>query len=317
MAGLSIRSLRVFDAIILSGTLGSAAKLLNTSISAASRQLLELEHDIGMTLFERTNRQLKPTAGGLRFHSEVQHILHGLNDLPGIVEAIKTEERETLSVICVPRLSLGLLAPVQAAFTCAQPHVKIETSILRRHDIQRWAASRPFDIGIGMLPVGHQLLSARPLAEVRAAVLMRDGHPLFEASHISLEELNKTPTIGYQPGLVVRSQVDDIYRKCELRAHHITETSSTLLACRLAMEGVGAAIVDYATAYQFLDNPKMRLAPLDENVWWRIGTFALASRQKASRWTLEFGNTLYTTIRQLSDRSGEALLRPIDRTQVA
>lgn len=309
MAGLSIRSLRVFDAILLSGTLSSAAQMLNTSVSAASRQLLELERDIGMALFDRTNRQLRPTAAGLRFHAEIEPILQGLNELPATVDAIKTGERQSLSVICMPRLSLGLLSAVQARFARMAPGIQVFSSVLRRHDIQRWASSRPFDIGMGLLPITHRALQTKTLAEVRAAVLLRNDHPLAGLDEIPAPMLSDTPTIGYHAGLMARGQVDDIFRAADTIPHFVTETSSTLLACQLAGDGIGSTIIDYVAGRPFLADPRMRLVPLAPETWWRLGTFAPRMDKTKSRLLAPFRQAIIDTLDRFSEQSGPGFMK--------
>ncbi len=310
---MSIRSLRVFDAVLLSGTLGAAANSLNISISAASRQLLELERDVGLTLFERTNRALKPTGAGLRFHAEMQPVLQGLNELPAIVDAIRTEDHETLSVIAMPRLSLGLLAPLQGHFARIAPDVHINSSVLRRHDIQRWAASRTFDLGLGMLPVGHRALKATPLADVRAAALLREDHPLAEQDDITLEDLAKTRLIGYHSGLMVRDHLDQMFAKSGIAPNFVSETSSTLLACQIATHGVGAAIIDYIAAWPFLQNKRMRLRPIRGETWWPVGMFHRMEDKPNKRKQAGLMRALKDTLEEVAARGGRdfVVLRPV------
>lgn len=313
MAGLSIRSLRVFDAVLLSGTLGAAANSLNISVSAASRQLLELERDVGLTLFERTNRALKPTRAGLRFHAEMQPVLQGLNELPAIVDGIRTEDHETVSVIAMPRLSLGLLAPLQGHFARIAPDVNLNSSVLRRHDIQRWAASRTFDLGLGMLPVGHRALTATPLADVRAATLLREDHPLAEQEEITLEDLTKTRLIGYHSGLMVRDHLDQMFANADIAPNFVSETSSTLLACQLAAHGVGAAIIDYIAAWPFLQNERMRLRPIRGETWWPVGMFHRVEDQPNKRKKADLMRALKDTLEEVASGGGRdfVVLRPV------
>ncbi|EEE35329.1 putative LysR-family transcriptional regulator [Rhodobacteraceae bacterium KLH11] len=307
MAGLSVRSLKIFDAIITTGTLGAAARLLNTSQSAASRQLLELERDIGLSLFERTNRQLKPTPEGLRFHSEIQHVLHGLAEIPAMVETIKSEERETLSVICMPRLSLGLLPRAQRLYSQGQQSDTVQTSVLRRNDIQRWAASRPFDIGLGMLPLDHQALVTEPLVRVRAGILVRDKHPLANRDQVSPKDLITTPCIGYLPGLMVREQIDQIFRDADIRPQFASETSSSLLACQLAVQGIGAAIIDCVAACDVLAQNSMRFIPLAPETWWRIGAFRLKTGKTNTR-SESFVHAARDALQEIADSSPEGAI---------
>lgn len=307
MAGLSIRSLKVFDAIITSGTLIAAARVLNTSQSAASRQLLELEREIGLTLFDRTNRQLKPTPEGVRFHSEVQHILHGLAEIPAMVETIKAEERETLSVVCMPRLSLGLLPAVQRLYSENRRGDIVQSAVLRRNDIQRWAASRPFDVGLGMLPLDHGALATEPLARVRAGILVRRSHPLAGKPHVAPSDLTGTDMIGYLPGLMVREQIDQIFRDADLRPKFVSETTSTLLACELAKQGIGAAIIDGVAAAGALSTRDMRFVPIKPATWWRIGAFRLRAARPNVR-SEEFTDCARQALALISNNSADGLV---------
>lgn len=286
MAGLSIRSLRVFDAIILQGTLGAAAEKLNMSQSAASRQLLELERDLGLSLFTRTNRHLQPTEEGLRFHHESQHILAGINEIPNIVESIKADTDEAISIISMPRLSLGLLAPAMAILAKSHPTLKIKASVLRRYDIQRWAATREFDIGLGMLPLQHQALKEFPLFDVRACALVPATHPIAGQAEVTIEQLAKLPVITYQPGLMVHQQMDDLCRSAGVTLNSVAEVSSTLLANQLAVEGAGIAIIDVASAHHYLKSGNLELIPISPTRWWRIGLFALRASDLTPHFSL-------------------------------
>ncbi len=311
LAGLSIRSLRVFDAILVSGTLGGAAKLLNTSISAASRQLLELERDIGMNLFERTNRTLRPTSAGIRFHAEIQPILQGLNDLPNVVDAIKSEERQTISIISMPRLSLGILGPVLAKFSKVAPDVHLISAVLRRHDIQRWAASRAFDIGLGVLPISHRYLKASPVAELRAAILVREDHPLSTRPRVEPDDWRGKAMIGYQHGLVARDQMDKILELSDAPPRLVAETTSALLACQMAVNGIGAAVVDYATASTFLAAPGMKLIPIVPETWIRIGTFTQVFESGPRRFNDLVTTALEDTMIEFEESIGVNFIRRI------
>lgn len=275
MAGLSIRSLKVFDAVILHGTLGSAAEKLNMSHSAASRQLLELEQAVGLTLFKRTNRRLQPTDQGLRFYNETQHLLAGIRDIPAIVDKIKAQDSASLSIIAMPRLSLGMLAPIVKELKASSPALSVNCSVLRRYDIQRWAATKQFDVGLGMLPLQHRALREEPLLEVAAAALLPAGHHLENNDHVTIKQLADEPTIQYEPGLMIRQQIDDLCMEAGGNLKPIAEVSSSLLANQMAAEGVGIAITDIASAHRYVSQTQLSLVPIVPKRWWRVGLFFL------------------------------------------
>ncbi|MEM7774709.1 MAG: LysR family transcriptional regulator [Pseudomonadota bacterium] len=303
MAGLSIRSLRVFDRILAAGTLSAAAEQLHMSQSAASRQLIELEQAIGLKLFERTNRHLVPTSAGMRFYAETQHVLAGIDEIPSIVESIKAGVRETLSVVCMPRLSLGLLVRAIEKFEAVRPAIGVSVSVLRNHDIKRWATARHFDIGVGMLPILHPELRTETICNVRAVAIVPPDHPLAGAKDIGIEQLAHERLIGYEPGLVVREQVDDLFRSAGITARYTQEVSATLLAAQLAMRGCGIAILDAISVSQLAPFAPGTLVPVRPTRWWPIGCFR-RQRETVSQFHVAFRDAVHAAaldIRNLLD----------------
>ena len=279
----------MFDAVISNGTLAAAASQLNMSQSAASRQIQELEYAVNLTLFHRTNRILVPTEAGLKFHFETQNILSGINEIPTIVNNIKTTSRDSLSVVSMPRLSLGVLAPAISQFIEANPQTNVTANVLRRYDIQRWAASRYFDVGLGMLPISHRSIISTPIFDVRAAVLMPKCHPLAKRDEILIEDLSDDKMIGYTSGVSFRDQMDDLIRSSGAEISYSMEVSSSLLACQLVAEGAGVTIIDAPSVSRFGFFGDLALVPLRPVRWWKCGLFHLHnSKQNPLTRSFEF-----------------------------
>ena len=80
------------------GSLNEAAKRLNTSTSAASRLIVNLEQDLNLTLFSRANRRLLLTEDGDLFYRSIMHTLDGLDEIPVLAGDIRRR---------YPRMALG------------------------------------------------------------------------------------------------------------------------------------------------------------------------------------------------------------------
>lgn len=254
------------------GSLANAAARLHLSQSAASRQIADLEHSLRLTLFHRDKRRLVPTDAAIRFRSQAQNILAGIAEIPAIAEKIRLGSRASLSVICTPRLSLGVAAPTLSRFCASSSQSHIEVEVLRHHDVERWAATRRFDIGIAGLPLIHQALDIVPLAEVRAAVLLPQGHSLAKRRALTANDLVGERLLGNSPGLKLREQVDELLSRDNGRFACSIEVSSSLLACQLVAEGAGIAIIDALTIGHRMTRDLV-LVPLEPAHWWKVGSF--------------------------------------------
>lgn len=89
MAGVSLRHIEIFHAVVTTGNLTEAAALLHTSQPTVSRELARFEKLIGLQLFERIRGNLQPTVQGLRLFEEVQRSWYGLDRIISAAEGLR------------------------------------------------------------------------------------------------------------------------------------------------------------------------------------------------------------------------------------
>src|SRR5690606_19126855 len=78
---MEIRQIEAFTAVHASGSVTAAARLLDRSQPVVSRQLQDLEQELGFTLFARTRPQVTLTDQGRQFLDEARHVLASLHQL--------------------------------------------------------------------------------------------------------------------------------------------------------------------------------------------------------------------------------------------
>lgn len=77
MPAVNLRHIEIFHAVMTTGNLTEAARMLHTSQPTVSRELARFEKVLGLTLFERARGRLQPTVQGLRLFEEVQRSWYG------------------------------------------------------------------------------------------------------------------------------------------------------------------------------------------------------------------------------------------------
>ena len=109
MPAVNLRHIEIFHAVMTTGNLTEAARMLHTSQPTVSRELARFEKVLGLTLFSRTRGRLQPTVQGLRLFEEVQRSWYGLDRIVSAAESLREFRQGELSIACLPVFSQSLL----------------------------------------------------------------------------------------------------------------------------------------------------------------------------------------------------------------
>ena len=115
----------VFKAIVESGSLVAAARHLNQSASAISKQIAYLEIQLGTQLLERTTRRIKITEAGKLFYQKFRQINAHWDNLLEETSEVAAAPQGTLHIAAPAPLCNRLLAPVTAEFQAIHPDIRI------------------------------------------------------------------------------------------------------------------------------------------------------------------------------------------------
>jgi len=269
---MNLRSLRLFRQIILSGSLAQAALALGMSPSAASRLLSLLEAELGLTLFLREKRQLELTAEGSLFYTQIARVLSGLEEIPAISREIRQKSYERLSLVTAAPIALGLVSAALRRMREDDEHFDCSLNVESRFDIESKVAARGYNLGIISLPVENAIvdLVAEPLLEARLLAMVPAAHPLAERAVVTAEDLAGEPMIALRAGQRWRVRLDDVFRHAG-QPRIAVETSSTVVATRLAADGVGIAVADRICGGAY-EGRGLAMRPIEPAVWIRYAS---------------------------------------------
>ncbi|SDB60066.1 LysR family transcriptional regulator [Belnapia rosea] len=177
--------LRLIQRIARAGSLSAAGAALGLTPAAASRRLAVLERRLGLRLFARTTRRLRPTAEGEAFLPHVERILAATAEaeaaLPGGTGALSG----TLRFTAPATFGRKVLAPMLSGLLAAHPGLRLDL-LLTDTLLDLVATGR--DAAVRIAPLSGQTLTARRLAYNRRvlcaapAYLARRGTPADQAA---------------------------------------------------------------------------------------------------------------------------------------
>ena len=203
---MELRQLRYFIAIAEEGNFSRAAERLHVSQPPLSTQIKSLESELGVKLFERTNRGVSLTAAGSVFFEETRMVLARLDHAKS--KAVRADRGDVgmLSVGFVSIADYGILPPALKQFRARFPLVEVQLHELTTDAQIRELRAARLDLGIALAPVDEPDLEFERLLREDLVLAAPARHPATKgAGAVDLRTLAKedfiVPPRGVGPGL--------------------------------------------------------------------------------------------------------------------
>lgn len=192
---MNYNKLRYFYEASLTRNLTRAAQNLYISQPALSKHIADLEHDLGVQLFVRTNRNLLLTRAGEVLQGECCRIFEGEEDLYRRVRAAAAQEAGELTLAFMGIGPAYRIPDLLTQFNRKYPNVAVHTRRLNWDLVYHAVETGTADVGLKLSScerypehIGRQILR-----EDRVAAILPASHPLAGAERISLSQLRDDP----------------------------------------------------------------------------------------------------------------------------
>ncbi len=287
---LNLRQIEVFRAVMLTGSISAASKLLYVSQPAISRLMSHTEQRLGLALFERIKGRLYPTPEARRLLGEVNAVYEGIERVNEIAEDLAAKRTGSLRVSCNPNLGQTVLPRAIAAFRAAHPDIRIVVRTQIPANMLRALLSGQVELAISNMPLAHPNLAARLLVRNPIVALVPAGHRLAARASVRPAELAGEPLIGYGAdvpfGLLVREMFGGEDDQPDMRV----QVEQAHVARALAQAGAGIALVDAMTVFG-QDWPGIVAVPVRTKVSGSVQIFHVQT-EPLSRLAQDFVETL-------------------------
>ena len=197
---MELRHLRYFVGVAEEEHFGRAAERLHVAQPALSRQMQDLEREMGFLLFDRLPRGVRLNAAGKLFLSDVRRILQDVEEARQRAERVALGKAGTLRVgIAMALWWHGTVVDSFREFRRRQPDVELVVHhLLSVHQVEAVLSGR-LDAGFAatMTP-WHEDLAHFEFAQERLLLAVPRGHPLTKRKRIRLRDLRDMPFVGFQ-----------------------------------------------------------------------------------------------------------------------
>src|ERR1700688_3155581 len=197
---MELRHLRYFVGVGEEQHFGRAAARLHLAQPALSRQIQDLEREIGFLLFDRLPRGVRLSAAGTLFLNDARRILQDVEEAKRRAERIALGKAGTLRIGIATALSWhGLVVDSVREFRRREPDVEpVVHHLLSVHQVEAVLSGR-LDAGFAAsITPWHKELAHSQFAEDRMLLALPKGHSLTKRKGIRLRDLQNMPFIWFQ-----------------------------------------------------------------------------------------------------------------------
>jgi DNA-binding transcriptional LysR family regulator len=249
---MRLRHIEVFNAVMLTGSVSGAARLINVTQPAVSRILQHAELQLGFALFQRNKGRLTPTPEALTLYPHIERLFAQLDEVQRLAANLKTgESARELRILTVLALSYEILPRAIKLFRVKHADVVITLRALHSPQIVSGLALQEADVGFLFSPVTHPALAQEHLADGRMVCIVPKGmlaQRLVRRGSLALSDLLKLPVIGLDVHDPVGRSLNQACREADVGLEFAITVQTYHSALALAHHGIGVALIDSCTA---------------------------------------------------------------------
>lgn len=249
---MRLRHIEVFNAVMLTGSVSAAARMINVTQPAVSRTLQHAELQLGFALFQRVGGRLRPTVEAQTLYPHVERLFTQLDEVQRLSANLRAGRSQgELRVLTVLALSYEVLPRAMRLFRQKHPTLVVHHQALHSPQIVSSLVLQEADVGFVFSAAPHPALSTEVLGQrpvvcvapkgLLPARVLRSGQvTLAQLAGLPLVALDAQDPLGMLLAHAVRDSGSGLDVVMTVQTYHV--------ALALAQHGVGVALVDGCTA---------------------------------------------------------------------
>lgn len=261
---MELRHLRYFVAVARERNFTRAAQILHIAQPPLSRQVRQLEDELGIDLIEAGSRPLRLSEAGRLFYEQAVQVLERIDEIKALMGRLRDADRDRFSMGFVASTLYGKLPEVIRSYRASRPGV--ELTLLELTSVEQIAALKEgrIDVGFGRIPLDDPALNRQLLRNEKLLAAVPANHAgLARRGTLRLVDLAAEPLIVYPkaPRPSYADQVLSLFREAGLRPPAVHEVRELQTALGLVAAEMGVCLVPASIETLRRDNVAYR--PLD------------------------------------------------------
>jgi DNA-binding transcriptional LysR family regulator len=243
---VTLRQLRIFEAVARHGSISRAAAELHVTQPAVSMQMKQLESLVGVPLLEQVGKRQFLTEAGAELREHAREIAARMTDMGVAMAELRGLERGQLRIAVVSTANYFLPALI-AEFSRRHPGVRVTLQVANREAVLAALAENTTDLAITGRPPNSRDIVAQHFMDNPLVVVAPPGHPLVGCGPIPLARLALETMVVREPGSGTRAAMERLFGLHGLELKPGCELGTNEALKQAVRAGLGIGMVSLQT----------------------------------------------------------------------
>ena len=237
-------NLKTFHKVAHTLNFTKAARELFLTQPAVSQQIQSLEYDLGIILFDRSNKRIRLTSEGKILLSYTKRLFDLYDEIERLFDHFKHLEKGKITIGATAVMGTYFLPKIIGRFSKQYPGLDIDLQMGNSSSVQDLLLEGKLDFGFTGQMRAHPRLKSILIHRERLLMVCSNDNALASKKSVSVDELGKTPFIWREKGTQTRLLVEGWFEKMVERGYpqKSIELQNVEAAKRTVVEGYGITI---------------------------------------------------------------------------
>lgn len=260
---LTLRQIEVVRAVMVTGTIAGAARILNVAAPGLSRLIKHTEDTLQVKLFARRGGRFEPTPQARIVFDQMNEVYRNLENLRYAIQNVARGQSSELKVGSVPSIANVMVPLAVADVRRRYTELLIEIDILKIEDAIDYLLLGRGEVVAMSSRIDHSALSFAPLATGQLYCIVSERHALASRASIGIAEIADHPLIGIEPNDPYGRIMVGLLERTGRPYHIAVKARFGTTVCALVRNNLGIAIIDGFTVAEGA-MPGIRIIPIRE-----------------------------------------------------
>lgn len=271
-----------FREVCRCGSIRAAARNLHVASSAVNRQILKVEKDLGVSLFDRHAAGIRLTEEGELLRRHVERTMADADETLEAIRALRAEDHPLITIAGQESVIARFLPPVLVALHAEHPEVSTSFKAASGGDLAELLLAGKADIALAFDPAPQPGIELFDSCELPVGAIMGPDHPLASRGHIELADCAPYPCILPDESWPLRRLLDREIEEIDQPLNIVTSSNSEEFLRTMFDHHLGIGFQTVMGIEPQLDKGELVFVPLGGGSGMRQ-TFAVCIRENHRR----------------------------------